>query len=200
MRNLIEALSYIIDGIASNLVNCLIIPHRSIQCLQAFVGQFAILEEAAAGFLLTFYALFIYVHCKNTGACRYLGRSVFKEFGIVELEFAYLEGHVVNGLVQVTFQKSQEALHGLNGSRKVKIETHGHYNIGLEIDERLLAHVLFFFVSKKVYHSRKTRRNRLFYLGRQKYTDCCKAYHLGFLKVLRPNHIDVAVQNAGCMK
>ena len=91
-----------------------------------------------------------------------MGRSVFKEFGIVELELADLERHIINGLVQITFQQSQESLHRLNGSWKVKIKAHGHYDVGLEINKRLLAHILFFFVSEEVYHSSETWRDRLF--------------------------------------
>lgn len=128
--------------------------------MQAFVGYLTVFEEVRI--LLALQALLINVYSKDAGARGNLGRSVFEEFGVVELELADLESHVVDGPVQITFQQSQVPLHRLDGSREVKIETHGHYDVGLEINERPLADILFFFLSEEIYHPGKTWGDRLF--------------------------------------
>ena len=85
------------------------------------------------------------------------------------MEFANLEAHVLNGFVQIIAEYSEIALHRLNGSREIEVETQSHYYLGLQIYELPFTHILFLFVAEQIDHPRKTGRDRLLKLSRHKY-------------------------------
>ena len=111
-----------------------------------------------------------------------------------------MEAHVLDGVVEVVVEDSEEALHGLDGSGEVEIETQSHQNLGLEVDEGLLADIPFFFVSKEIYHSGEAWGDRLLELGRHEDANGGQVYHLRFGEVGGSYHVDVSVHDVGCDK
>ena len=87
----------IIDAIAGQAVHIVIIPKLSIELHESIPAHFAICEKVLI--LILFKITFINIDCKdNSWGCDNWW-SIFEELGIVTLEFANLEGHIIDSLI-----------------------------------------------------------------------------------------------------
>ena len=150
----------VVDGVPGLAVDIMVIPDVRVQYHEAFRAGFAIREEVLVLVLLQ--VTLIDIYCQNDCAgCDHRG-AVFQELGVVALELADLERHVVDGLIEVVVEYAEEALHGLDGAGEVEVETEHDKDVGLEVNQLLFAYEFLLIFSEKINHSGKTGRDWLF--------------------------------------
>lgn len=172
----------------------MIIPNVQVEFLHTVVVLGRIEEPAVAVLLLV---LLVDVYCQDHRAsCNNRGLVVQKPC-VVQLELANLESHIPYCLVCVIAEDPQEPLHRLDGAREVEVEAHLDKDLGLQLYERLFAHILFLLVGKKIYHPGKAGRNRLLELCRHQNANGGEGDHLRLGEVLSPHQADVSVEDAG---
>lgn len=172
----------------------MVIPDIKVELLKT-VGIFTVGKEPFV--VVLFLILLEDVDGQNDGASGDHGRLVVQEFGLVQLELADLESHILNGFVCVIVEYPKIPLHRLHRSWEVEIEAHLDKYLGLKVYEGLFAHVLFFLIGKKIYHSGKTWGYWLFQFCGHQNADGRQRDHLGLGEVLGSDHVDISVQNSG---
>ena len=149
-----KRLFYHFNAISWEVNHFTIIPDVGVQKLQSVLR----FEEIIISFVISLKNVVGYEACTHCN----LWRSIIKEQGIIQLEFANLIGHIVDCLVFIVVKDPQVSFHALDGSREVVVEAHDHKDICFKIYQLLFSYILFLVIREKCDHPWETWRDRLF--------------------------------------
>jgi hypothetical protein len=167
-----------------------VIPDAQIQSLKAAWALFNVKEA------LLRLVFLVNVHGEDHGAGGDLRWLVVQEPGVVELELANLKRHIFNCFVFIVVQDAEEPLHGLHGSGEVEVKAQFDEDLRLQLNQGLLADILFLLVGQKIDHPGEARRDGLLELCRHQNTNGGERHHLRLGEVLWAHHVYVPVKDA----